>query len=141
MPLPDSFSSSAEASLTLLRAAFPWGDIDSQLENGRRAAELEGPGSPLQPVACWAVGMGLYFRGGFGEADPWFAESVTLAPASAQWLAGTSSLAYRSLIAGEQGRLEDQRLLAEQAAGPAQSLNGGPRRGTAGTAAHTRSLC
>ena len=118
-PLPDGFSS-AEASLTLLRAVFPWGDVDAQLSSGRRAAELEGPGSPWRPVACWAVGLGLYWRGEFGEADQWFAESAALAPASGQWLAGGSSLAYRSLIAGEQGRPEDQRLLAEQATELAQ---------------------
>jgi len=46
----------------------------------------------------------------------WFAESAALAPASAQWLAGASSLACRSLITGELGRLEDQRMLAEDAA-------------------------
>ena len=94
-PLPDGFSS-AEASLTMLRACFPWGDIGAQLENGRRAAELEGPGSPWRPLACWAVGTGLYFRGEPDEADRWFAESAALAPASAQWLAGEASLAYRS---------------------------------------------
>ena len=44
-PLPDGFSS-VEASLTMLHAAFPWGDIGTQLTYGRRAAELEGPGSP-----------------------------------------------------------------------------------------------
>jgi len=113
-PLPDGFSS-VEASLTMLRAAFPWGDVGAQLENGRRAAELEGPGSPVRPVACWAVGIGLYFGGEFGEADRWFAESVAVAPASARCLAIASSLAYRSLIAGERGRLEEQRMLAEQA--------------------------
>jgi ATP/maltotriose-dependent transcriptional regulator MalT len=113
-PLPDGFSS-AETSLTMLRAVFPWGDIGAQLENGRRVAELEGPGSPWRPVACWAVGMGLYFRGEPGEADRWFAESAALAPASAQWPAGASSLAYRSLIAGETGRPGEQRMLAEQA--------------------------
>ncbi len=113
-PLPDGFSS-AESSLTMLRAVFPWGDVGAQLSNGRRAADLEGPASPWRPVACWAVGMGLYWRGDLAEADPWFAESAALAPASGQWLAGGSSLAYRSLIAGEQGRPEDQRLLAEQA--------------------------
>ena len=59
--------------------------------------------------------MGLYYRGEFAEADRWFAESVTLAPASGQWLVAGSSLAYRSLIAGGQGRSEDQRVLAEQA--------------------------
>ena len=114
-PLPDGFSS-GEASLTMLRACFPWGDIGAQLENGRRAAELEGPGSPWRPLACWAVGTGLYFRGEPEEADRWFAESAALAPASAQWLAGEASLAYRSWIAGERGRLDEQRVLAETAA-------------------------
>jgi ATP/maltotriose-dependent transcriptional regulator MalT len=114
-PLADGFSC-AEASLTMLRAVFPWGDVGAQLEYGRRAAELEGPGSPWQPVACWAVGMGLYYKGEPGEADRWFTESAALAPASAQWPAGASSLAYRSLIAGEQGNLEEQRILAESAA-------------------------
>ena len=115
-PLPDGFSS-GEASLTMLRACFPWGDTGAQLDNGRRAAELEGPGSPWRPLACWAVGTGLYFRGEPDEADRWFAESAALAPASAQWLAGEASLAYRSWIAGERGRLEEQRVLAETAAG------------------------
>ena len=113
--LPAGFSS-AGAGLTMLRACCPWGDVGAQLENGRRAAELEGPGSPWRPVACWAVGMGLYFRGEPGAADRWFAESAALAPASAHWAAGASSLAYRSLIAGELGRPEDQRMLAEGAA-------------------------
>ena len=114
-PLPDGFSS-GEASLTMLRACFPWGDVGAQLENGRRAAELEGPGSPWRPLACWTVGTGLYFRGEPGEADRWFAESAALAPASAQWLAGEASLAYRSWIAGDRGRVEEQRVLAEAAA-------------------------
>ena len=100
----------------MLRACFPWGDVGAQLENGRRAAELEGPGSPWRPLACWAVGMGLYFRGEPDEADRWFAESAALAPASAHWLAVESSLVYRSLIAGERGRLDEQRVLAETAA-------------------------
>ena len=70
----------------MLRAVCPWGDIGAQLENARRAAALEGPGSPWRPVACWAVGVGLYFRGEFGEADRWFAEAA-LSPASRPWLA------------------------------------------------------
>ncbi len=114
-PLPDGFSS-GEASLTMLRACFPWGDVGAQLENARRTAELEGPGSPWRPLACWTVGTGLYFRGKTEEADRWFAESAALAPASRQLLAGEASLAYRSWIAGERGRLEEQRLLAEAAA-------------------------
>ncbi|MFI5083679.1 MAG: LuxR C-terminal-related transcriptional regulator, partial [Streptosporangiales bacterium] len=113
-PLPDGFSS-VEASLTTLRAAFPWGDASAQLEYGLRATKLEGPGSPWRPMACWAVGMGLYLQGEFGAADRWFAESLMLAPASQRWLEAGSALACRSLIAGEQGRPDDQRLLAETA--------------------------
>ncbi len=113
-PLPDGFSS-VEASLTTLRAVFPWGDVGAQLEYGGRAAKLEGPESPWRPVACWAVGMGLYLHGEFGAADRWFAESQMLAPSSARWLEAGSSLACRSLIAGEQGRGDYQRLLAETA--------------------------
>jgi len=113
-PLPDGFSS-VEASLTTLRAAFPWGDASAQLEYGLRAAKLEGPGSPWRPMACWAVGMGLYLHGELGAADQWFAESLMLAPARGRWLEAGSSLACRSLIAGEQARPDDQRLLAETA--------------------------
>ncbi len=113
-PLPDGFSS-IESSVTTLRAVLPWGDVGAQLEYGLRAAELEGPESPWRPVACWAVGMGRYFHGEFDQADRWFEECVTLAPASEQWLVAGSSLAYRSLIAGEQDRHEDQQRLAEQA--------------------------
>ncbi len=113
--LPDGFSS-AGASLTMLRACCPWGDVDAQLESGQRAAELEGPGSPWRPVACWAAGLGLYFRGEPGEADRWFAESAALAPAGGYWPAAASSLAYRSLIAGELGRADDQQMLADEAA-------------------------
>jgi len=60
--------------------------------------------------------MGLYFGGERDDADEWFAEAAATAPASAQWLAGTSSPAYRSLIAGERGRADEQRILAETAA-------------------------
>ncbi len=114
-PLRDGFGS-AGASLTMLRAGFPWGDAGAQLEHARRVVELESPGSPWRSLACWAVGVGLYFKGEHDEADEWFAESAALAPSSAQWLSGTSSLAYRSLIAGERGRVDEQRMLAETAA-------------------------
>ncbi len=114
-PLRDGFSS-ARASLTMLQAAFPWGDAGAQLEHARQVVEFEGPGSPWRSLACWAVGVGLYFEGERDEADQWFADAAALAPASAQWLSGTSSLAYRSLIAGERGRGDEQRTLAESAA-------------------------
>ena len=114
-PLPDGFSS-LEASLATLRACMPSGNVRFGLENARRAAELEASGSPYRPVACWAMGMGLYFSGQLDEADRWFAESADLAPLSEMWIVGSSSLAYRSLVAGEQSRADEQRALAERAA-------------------------
>ena len=61
-PLSDGFSS-VDASLTMLRAVFPWGDVGAQLSHGRRAAELEGPGSRWRPVAAgqlaWACTGGV----------------------------------------------------------------------------------
>ena len=100
----------------MLRACFPWGDIGAQLENGRQAAELEGPGSPWRPLACWAVGMGLYFRGEPDEADQWFAESAALAPASAQWLAGEVVAGLPVADRRRPGPPDEQRVLAEAAA-------------------------
>jgi LuxR family maltose regulon positive regulatory protein len=139
-PLPDCFSS-AEASLTMVRACFPWGDIGAQLDNARRAAELEGPGSPWRPLACWAVGTALYFRGEPDEADRWFAESAALAPASAQWLAGEASLAYRSWIAGERGRLGEQRVLAETAAEFVRANAASPSRAPLASPSNWRMRC
>ena len=113
-PLPDGFAS-IEASLALLQAVFTGGDVGAQLERALLAADLVQAGSPWRPVACWAVGWGSYYHGRFDVADRWFEDSAALAPESGQWVIACSSLAHRSLIAGQQGRLEDQRVLAEQA--------------------------
>jgi LuxR family transcriptional regulator, maltose regulon positive regulatory protein len=112
--LPDGFSS-LEASVATLRACMPWGDVGFGLENARRATELEGSRSPFRPVTCWAMGMGLYFSGRLDEADRWFAECVDLAPLSEMWIVAASSLAHRSLIAGDENRPDEQRVLAERA--------------------------
>ena len=42
-PLPDGFAS-LESSVSVLRAAFAWGDVAATLEVGARSAELEGRG-------------------------------------------------------------------------------------------------
>ena len=113
-PLPDGFSS-VEASLATLRACMPWGDVGLGLANARRAAVLGESGSPQRAVAYWAVGTGLYFSGRPDEADPWFAKAADLAPLRQMSTVGASSLAHRSLIAGEQERPDEQRALAERA--------------------------
>ena len=135
-PLPDGFSS-AEASLTLLRAMFPGGDVGAELANALRAVELEPKGSPWRPLASWAVGFGHYFRGEYDEADPWFEECALLAPQSGQWVVCASSLAFRSQIAGERGHLEDQASFAEQAVVQLQQIGGDDLNGEVQTALGT----
>jgi ATP/maltotriose-dependent transcriptional regulator MalT len=115
VPLLDGFSS-VESSLTLLSAVFPDGDHARELKAARRAVDLEQEGSRWRALACYTVGRGHYYEGEFDEADRWLRESWALAPATGQWFAATTALAYRSLIAGLQGRDADRRAIAEQAA-------------------------
>ena len=116
--LPDGFAS-IESSVTTLRALLPWGDVGTQLTDARRACELERPESTWFPCAAWSVAAALYYQGQLDDADTWFDEAFTRAVVSAQWIVATSSLAYRSMIAGVGGRIEDQGVLAEQAQGMA----------------------
>jgi LuxR family maltose regulon positive regulatory protein len=113
-PLPDGFSS-IEASLATLRGTITWGDVGAGLEYGRRAAELEGPTSFWRPVVCCGLGMCLYDDGRPEEADRWLAESADLAPSHEQWRVAVTSLSYRSLLAGDRGRVDEQAALAERA--------------------------
>jgi ATP/maltotriose-dependent transcriptional regulator MalT len=110
--LPDGFSS-AEASLATLKGAFAWGNVREAQTNALRALELEGPGSPWHAAACWAVAMAHLARDELVEADALFAEAIAIAPAHGHWLIACAALAYRSLIAGQEGRLEAQAQLAE----------------------------
>jgi len=114
-PLPDGFTS-VESSLATLLAVWPVrGDLAAGIEYSLRAAELEGPQSPWRPAVCYLVGRGLYLRGQLDEADRWLAEAAELAPRHGRWLPAATALAYRSLVLGDAGRLEEQSLLAEEA--------------------------
>jgi LuxR family maltose regulon positive regulatory protein len=113
-PLPDGFSS-VEASLATLRGVFSSGDYGTGLEHSLRAAELEPLTSPWRSVVCFAAGICLFFCGRFAEADRSLGDSTECALAGRQWRVAAVSLGYRSLIAGELGRQDDQIVLAEQA--------------------------
>ena len=113
-PLPDG-SSSPEASMAILRATIPFGDVGAGHQNAVRAAQLEPPESPFWPVVCWARGMGHFFSGEFAEAEPWFVQAAILGPPAGMWLVAGSALSYQSLIAGEAGDVGQQAWLAEQA--------------------------
>jgi LuxR family maltose regulon positive regulatory protein len=112
-PLPDGFAS-LEASVSVLRAAFAWGDVGRTLAEGARAAELEGPESPWRPVVTWALGWGHYCNGDDDEAERWLGETAELAPATEQWVVGSGAIADLSLMAGRRGdRAEQMRLALE----------------------------
>ena len=113
-PLRDGFSS-VEASLATLRGSFPGDDVGAALKDAKHAAELERPGSPHRPAICGAIGVLTYLSGGLDEADEWFEQASNTASSVHQWLIA-GSLAWRSLIAGELGRPDEQHLLAEEAA-------------------------
>jgi LuxR family maltose regulon positive regulatory protein len=114
-PLPDG-SSSLDASLATLRAGYPWGDVGSAYESALRAVELRERESLLWAAAPWSLAMACYYRGDLEAADRWFEEAIEAGIPSERWLVAASGLAYRSLIAGERGDVEEQRLLADAAA-------------------------
>jgi LuxR family maltose regulon positive regulatory protein len=113
-PLPGGFSS-LKASLATLRAWFPGGDVGAGYAQALRAAELQAPDVPAWAAVCWALGIGCYYRGDGESADRWFDEAAEVGHATERWLSATSAIAYRSLLAGERGQIEEQQLLAERA--------------------------
>jgi len=121
-PIPDG-SDSLEASVATIRAAFPWDDVGAGYENALRAAELQPPESPSRSTVCWALGMGCYGTGDLARADRWFEQAAALGAERERWIIVALSLAYRSLIAGERGDLDEQRFLAQEAVGIAD-VNG-----------------
>jgi ATP/maltotriose-dependent transcriptional regulator MalT len=114
-PVPDG-SGSLEASLATLRAAFSWGDVQSARANALHAIELVPSDSPIRPAATWSLAIACYYRGDVDAADGWFDETAQVGTRAERWLVTASALAYRSLIAGERGRSDEQRCLAEEAA-------------------------
>ncbi len=113
-PLPDGFAS-LESSVSVLSAAFAWGDVAAILDAGARSVELEGPASPWRPVVTWSLGWGHYCRGELDLAERWMRETVMLAPFADQWIVGVGAIADLSLIAGLRGRRAEQLRLATEA--------------------------
>ncbi len=102
-PLPDGFAS-LEASVSVLSAAFAWGDAGAVLAEGARSAELEGPDSPWRPVVSWSLGLGALLPRRARPRQRWFQETIALAPRTDQWIVGIGAVADLSLIAGMRGR-------------------------------------
>ena len=113
--LPDGFGS-LEGSIATLRAAVPRGNVGVELENACRAAELEGPDSPWRATISRALGVGHLFAGDLGEAERMLRESSEALSPADLWRVAASSLAFRSLLAGERSHPREQSLLADEAA-------------------------
>jgi LuxR family transcriptional regulator, maltose regulon positive regulatory protein len=64
--------------------------------------------------------MGLYYTGELNEATQWLEEATEPALARGFWRITVSSLCHRSLIAGELGRGDEQKTLADRALGIAR---------------------
>ena len=115
-PLKDGFNS-LEASLATVRGLLIGrGDLGAAITNARRAAELEGPQSPRRAIVCFVLGTCLYHSSELDEAELWLGEASELAPSRRHWRVGAASLALRSLIAGDQGRADEQIQVAMDAA-------------------------
>jgi LuxR family maltose regulon positive regulatory protein len=113
-PLPDG-ASSVTAIVATLRAIFQWGDVGFAHRNAVLATELQLEEGLYRAAALHSRGLTEFFRGQFAEADRWLAEAAISAHKAERWLIASATLAYQSCIAGEQGDVEQQRRLAEQA--------------------------
>ena len=103
-PLPDG-ASSIDASVVLIRAAFPWSDVGRMLTAAREAHRLEGrEGSIWRVTVHVQLGWGLCLAGRFEEARPYLETAVRLAPMANQWLdlfGALCSLAWVALEADD----------------------------------------
>jgi LuxR family transcriptional regulator, maltose regulon positive regulatory protein len=103
-PLPDG-TSSIEATAALLRAGFPWGNVDEMLTAARRAFELESHRESMWRVTVHVqLGWALVLAGRFDEARPLLERGAVLAPRTEQWLNALGAdclLAYVDLEAGD----------------------------------------
>ena len=86
VPLPDGFSSAAWRVLPPCRPSSRGGTSTWATRRRDAQSSSRGPTSPWRPVVCWAMGLNLLFRGELAEADTWFVEATSLAPAGEQWL-------------------------------------------------------
>ena len=75
----------------------------------RRAAELEGPPSRWRPAICLALGVLLYNTGELGEATPGSASPSSSARRADNGRVVSGALAFRSLVASDEGRVDEQR--------------------------------
>lgn len=113
-PLPDG-TASVESGVAVLRASFGYGGVQSSLEAARRAAELEpDEDSPWAAVVRFGLGAELYLSGETLRARKPLEEALLLTE-NGQRLVRVATLSFLSLVATDEGRLEEAESLARAA--------------------------
>jgi LuxR family transcriptional regulator, maltose regulon positive regulatory protein len=113
-PLPDG-TASVEAGTATIRGIFGFGGVRSTLEAARRAVESEPElTSPRAALMRFGLGSSYYLSGEKSAARKWLEEALELM-VSRQPLLRTVCLSYLSIVAADEGRLDDAWWLAREA--------------------------
>jgi LuxR family maltose regulon positive regulatory protein len=120
-PLPDG-TASVESGVAILRASFGYGGVRSTVKAARRVAELEpGESSPWAALVRFALGTGLYLSGEISQARKPLEEALGLTE-DGQRVVRMATLSILSLVATDEGRLEEAESLALAAHAMAERL-------------------
>jgi len=113
-PLPDG-TASVESGAAILRASFGYGGVQSGVEDARRALELEPlESSPWAAMVRFGLGGELYLSGEASQARKPLEEALGLTE-DGQPLLRVATLSFLSLVATDEGRLEEAELRAREA--------------------------
>jgi LuxR family transcriptional regulator, maltose regulon positive regulatory protein len=113
-PLPDG-TASVEAGTATMRGIFGFGGVQSTLEEARRAVESEPElTSPRAALMRFGLGSSYYLSGETSAARKWVEEALELT-GTGQPLLRTVCLSYLSIVATDEGRLEEAESLAREA--------------------------
>jgi LuxR family transcriptional regulator, maltose regulon positive regulatory protein len=114
-PLPDG-TASVEAGVAIIRASFGYDGVRSTVEAARRAAALEpGPTSPRAGLVRFALGTGLYLSGDPAGARNALEEALGLTTGADQPLLRIVIQSFLSIVAAEEGHLEEAESRAREA--------------------------
>jgi LuxR family transcriptional regulator, maltose regulon positive regulatory protein len=113
-PLPDG-TASVEAGVATLRSVFGIGGVQSTLEAARRAVALNPERtSPQAALISFGLGSGLYLSGETSAARQKFEEVLELTESGQPFLRMVN-LSYLSIVAADEGLLEEAESLAREA--------------------------
>jgi LuxR family maltose regulon positive regulatory protein len=119
-PLPDG-ASSIVASIVLVRAGFPWGNVGRMVDAARRAYRFEGHRDSIWSVTVHVqLGWALCLIGDFGEARAYLETAVRLAPPTQQWLNAFGAMCLLAWICLETDETDEAERWARSAVGVAE---------------------